>query len=216
MRCELWVQQRQRLARKKKGGRGEGWVIVEEKRKYALKEKTGTLTKPVRRSRLRWRFLISPKSANWRTGQWERGETIYTQKAARNQVLERDRETLSWRSSSCASSCTPVTIMIHPSIAFMVRVTYSLCEGEEKARERDHTLLRSSDSWLCGRRNLLEAARITSIPLSGFQILQKKKKSVRCWIRTAAIFKSWPQPGIGNNPIRKESVSAFEREKCKK
>ena len=44
------------------------------------------LTNPVRRSRFRWRFLMSPKSAK-----------------------------ASWTSSSCASSCTPSTTMIHPS-----------------------------------------------------------------------------------------------------
>lgn len=47
-----------------------------------------TLTKPVRRSRFKCRFLISP----------------YSPKAF-------------CKSSSCASSCTPVTRMIHPSMA---------------------------------------------------------------------------------------------------
>lgn len=48
----------------------------------------GTLTNPVRRSRLRCRFLMSPKSQN-----------------------------LSWMSSSCVSSCSPEMKTSHPSTA---------------------------------------------------------------------------------------------------
>eukprot|EP00964_Phaeocystis_antarctica_P112899 scaffold77016_cov60-Phaeocystis_antarctica.AAC.2 len=50
------------------------------------------LTNPVRRSRLRWRFLMSPKSQN-----------------------------LSWMSSSCVSSCRPVRMISHPSTAARAR-----------------------------------------------------------------------------------------------
>lgn len=63
-------------------------IVTKKETKKRKEEQWVTLTKPVRRLRFKCRFLISP----------------YSPKAF-------------CKSSSCASSCTPVTRMIHPSMA---------------------------------------------------------------------------------------------------